>query len=200
MDTGAQAGSYGRGAVYVFEYIASDWIATSTPAALDCCQWRPVRQRSQPFRQSCPGRCTAGRCRRSAARSCSHGRPNCGRNRRIWRLRVVWLATASAGRWRSTAISCWSVRLLRWPVAEASTRYVFNGASWLAAAGPGLARPQPGGLVGWSVAAQAQRWLVGVPGYSGAPSHVGAAYWRDAADAIFIDGFDDPVPPPASPN
>jgi hypothetical protein len=73
-----------------------------------------------------------------------------------------------------------------------ATRFVLSGSNWLATAVPALARTIPGGLAGWSVAAQAQRWLIGVPGYSGAPSHVGAAYWRDAGDAIFSEGFDDP--------
>jgi hypothetical protein len=71
-------------------------------------------------------------------------------------------------------------------------RFILSGGGWQATPGPALARTIPGGLVGWSVAAQAQRWLIGVPGYSGAPSHVGAAYWRDAGDAIFSDDFDDP--------
>ena len=72
-----------------------------------------------------------------------------------------------------------------------NTRYALTGGTWNPAALPTLARPAPGGLVGWSVAIQGQRWLTGTPGYSGAPSHVGAAYWQDASDAIFSDSFDD---------
>jgi len=72
-----------------------------------------------------------------------------------------------------------------------STRFVLTGGTWNPVALPSLARPAPGGLVGWSIAAEGQRWLVGTPGYSGAPSHVGAAYWRAASDAIFNDSFDD---------
>lgn len=48
----------------------------------------------------------------------------------------------------------------------------------------------PGGLAGWSVHIRGERQMVGVPGYSGASSHVGAAWLRDDFDGIFNDGFE----------
>jgi hypothetical protein len=65
------------------------------------------------------------------------------------------------------------------------------GGIWNVSTDPALSRTLPGGLVGWSVAAKGQSWMAGVPGYSGAPSHVGAAFWRDGADGLFNGGFDD---------
>lgn len=72
-----------------------------------------------------------------------------------------------------------------------STQFLRSGSVWSASTDPSFSRTLPGGLVGWSVAAGNQSWIVGMPGYSGAPSHVGAALWRDASDGLFNDGFDD---------
>ncbi|MGB0134997.1 hypothetical protein [Dokdonella sp.] len=71
-----------------------------------------------------------------------------------------------------------------------STLFTRPAGSWVASTDPALSRASPGGLVGWSVATRGQSWLVGIPGYSGAPSHVGAALWRDSSDGLFNDGFE----------
>ncbi|MBX3698199.1 MAG: FG-GAP repeat protein [Dokdonella sp.] len=186
----AVAGSYGRGAVYVFENIAADWTQQA---------------RLQPLT-------AANGDLFGSAVSLSGDRALVGAPLADAGAGGAFVFTRSAQLWTQQAHLAapgglagdrfgWSVSLdgdqllVGAPFALAGcggvTRFVFNGASWLAAAGPGLAQTTPGGLVGWSVGAQTQRWLVGVPGYSGAPSHVGAAYWRDSADAIFIDGYDD---------
>lgn len=72
-----------------------------------------------------------------------------------------------------------------------STQFTRSAGIWTLGTDPALSRTLPGGLVGWSVGAKGQSWLIGMPGYSGAPSHVGAALWHDGADGIFNDGFDD---------
>jgi hypothetical protein len=72
-----------------------------------------------------------------------------------------------------------------------STLYVRSAGTWNVSTNPAFSRVSPGGLVGWSVAAKNQALMVGMPGYSGAPSHVGALLWRDGADGIFNDGFDE---------
>lgn len=69
------------------------------------------------------------------------------------------------------------------------SEFVRNGNSW-SWVDSRLNAPTLGGLAGWSVALSATRSLVGLPGFDGAPSHQGAAYWRDSADAVFAGGFE----------
>lgn len=188
--TSAQAGSYGRGAVYVFEFVISDWTQQARLLPLTAAN-------GDLFGSAVSLSGNRAVIGAPLADAGVGGAFVFGRSGQLWTQQAHLAAPGGLAGDRFG----WSVALdgdqllVGAPFALAgcggATRYVFNGASWLAAAGPALAQTTPGGLVGWSVAAQTQRWLVGVPGYSGAPSHVGAAYWRDSADAIFIEGFDD---------
>lgn len=61
---------------------------------------------------------------------------------------------------------------------------------WLEAPGAGVANPVFGQLIGWSVASDSQRYVLGSPGYAGASDHRGAAYWFDPIEQLLGDGFD----------
>lgn len=59
-----------------------------------------------------------------------------------------------------------------------------------------VARPQFGELTGWSVAASGERWLVGAPGrVVSALGHYGGAYRFDPDLRLFADGFETPPDP-----
>jgi hypothetical protein len=65
-----------------------------------------------------------------------------------------------------------------------------NGASWVETAGATIVTPNFGNLAGWSVATDGSRFVVGAPGYAGAPDHRGAAFWFDPIEQVFADGLD----------
>jgi hypothetical protein len=187
----AQVGAYGRGAVYVYEYTMPNWLQQASlqpQAAVNGDQFGNAVSLSG-------NRALIGAPLADAGVGSAFVFDRSGQ---LWKQSARLPATNGVAGDRFG----WSVALdgdqllIGAPFAlggcGGATRFVLNGGSWLATPGPALARTIPGGLVGWSVSAQAQRWLIGVPGYSGAPSHAGAAYWRDAGDAIFSDGFDDP--------
>ncbi|MGE4072623.1 MAG: FG-GAP repeat protein [Lysobacterales bacterium] len=62
--------------------------------------------------------------------------------------------------------------------------------TWLETPGAGVANPVFGQLIGWSVASDSQRFVLGSPGYAGASDHRGAAYWFDPVEQLLGDGFD----------
>lgn len=72
----------------------------------------------------------------------------------------------------------------------AATVFRRVGGNWIEAPGAGVANPRFGQLIGWSVASDSQRFLLGSPGYSGANDHRGAAYWFDPVEQVLGDGFD----------
>lgn len=72
----------------------------------------------------------------------------------------------------------------------ASTRYVFAAGNWTASAETLVSDHVPGGLNGWSVSLLGPRRVIGVPGFSSAASHRGAAWLRDVGDGIFADGYE----------
>ena len=72
----------------------------------------------------------------------------------------------------------------------ASTRYVFAAGNWTASAETLVSDYVVGGLNGWSVSLLGPRRLIGVPGFSSAASHRGAAWLRDVGDGIFADGYE----------
>ncbi len=61
-----------------------------------------------------------------------------------------------------------------------------NG-SWLETAGAVVPQSNYGQLLGWSVASDGQRWVVGAPG---ADDHRGAAWWFDPVEQILSTGFE----------
>lgn len=72
----------------------------------------------------------------------------------------------------------------------AATAFRRIGGIWTESPGAGVANPAFGQLIGWSVASDSQRFLLGSPGYSGANDHRGAAYWFDPVEQVLGDGFD----------
>lgn len=194
----AQAGAYGQGAAYVFEYVAPGWLQQTRLLP-------PLATNGQLFGHA------LGLVGNRALIGAPLADARIGsafvfeRNGSIWTQQAQLAAPNGLPGDRFG----WSVALdadqllVGAPFSLASCggshRFVLNGGNWTLV--PATAsKPVPGGLAGWSVAIQAQRTLVGVPGYSGAPSHVGAADWRDAGDGLFNDGFEDPgvavcVPP-----
>lgn len=70
--------------------------------------------------------------------------------------------------------------------------HVFRNAAgtWTESAGASISAPLLGDLAGWVVAARDGRWVVGTPGHTGPWEHYGAAYYFDAIDTVFGDGFD----------
>jgi hypothetical protein len=61
---------------------------------------------------------------------------------------------------------------------------------WAQTANATIGSSVRGDLAGWSVAADQGRWVVAAPGHDGPLRHVGVAYWFDAVDRVFADGFD----------
>jgi hypothetical protein len=195
----AQAGAYSQGAAYVFQYISPNWLQQTQLLP-------PLATNGQLF---------------GHALSLVGNRALIGAPLADARIGGAFVFERSGSLWTQQAQLAapnglpgdrfgWSVALdgdqllVGAPYSLASCggshRFVSSGGSWVLMPAAGASKPILGGLAGWSVAIQAQRTLIGVPGYSGAPSHVGAADWRDASDGIFNDGFEDPgiaacVPP-----
>lgn len=71
-----------------------------------------------------------------------------------------------------------------------SYRFVHSGSTWSEAAGSSVGTSVDGNLAGWAVAADQGRWVVAAPGNNGPLQHIGVAYWFDAVDSVFGDGFD----------
>lgn len=187
----AQPGAYGQGAAYVFQYLAPDWFQQTRLLP-------PLATNGQLF----------GHALGLAGNRAVVGAPLADA-----RIGAAFVFERSGSSWTQLAQLAaanglpgdrfgWSVALdgdqllVGAPYSRASCggshHFALNGGTWVLMPAAAASRPTLGGLAGWSVAIQAQRTLIGVPGYSGAPSHVGAAYWRDAVDGLFNDGFEDP--------
>ncbi|MGN6518241.1 MAG: FG-GAP repeat protein [Dokdonella sp.] len=65
-----------------------------------------------------------------------------------------------------------------------------SAASWFATTDADVAAALPETLAGWSVAIDGSRLAAAAPGYAAGDDHSGAVYYFDAADAVFADGFE----------
>jgi hypothetical protein len=80
------------------------------------------------------------------------------------------------------------------PYTEAScgAGYLFRPlvGNWVEVPGATVGDRAFGHLLGWSVANDGQRWLLGAPGFGGAAEHRGAAYWFDPIEQVLGTGFE----------
>lgn len=65
-----------------------------------------------------------------------------------------------------------------------------SAASWFATTDADLAAPLPETLAGWSVAIDGARLATAAPGYAAGDDHSGAVYRFDSTDVLFSDGFE----------
>jgi hypothetical protein len=65
-----------------------------------------------------------------------------------------------------------------------------SAASWFATTDADIAAPLPETLAGWSVAIDGARLAAAAPGYAAGDDHSGAVYHFDVVDVVFADGFE----------
>jgi len=189
MKAGAAAGSFARGAAYVFTAIGSSWSQQAKLLAADAAD-------GDLFGQSVAVEGDRALVGAPAAAS---------------RIGAAYVFSRSASAWTQdaelTAVGSTSGDMLGWSVALSGTHaivgapyalttcgigHVFQDFAgvWAETGGAAIAAPVVGDLAGWAVAAADGRWTIAAPGHAGPLLHAGVAYYFDAAETIFADGFD----------
>lgn len=189
MKAGAAAGSFARGAAYVFTASGSSWSQQAKLLAADAAD-------GDVFGQSV---------------AIDGDRALVGAPAAASRAGAAYVFSRSASTWTQdaelAAAGGTSGDMLGWSVALSGTQaivgapyasstcgvgHVFqdSAGAWGETGGAAIAAPVIGDLAGWAVTAADGRWTIAAPGHAGPLLHAGVAYYFDAAETIFADGFD----------
>ncbi|HEY0229709.1 MAG TPA: FG-GAP repeat protein [Dokdonella sp.] len=189
MKAAVDASSFARGAAYVFSANGTSWTQQSKLLAGDAAD-------GDLFGQSV---------------AVEGDRALVGAPAAAGRLGAAYVFARSGSAWAQeselAAAGSASGDMLGWSVALSGTQaivgapyalstcgisHVFQNFAgvWSETGGAAVSAPVIGDLAGWSVVAAAGRWTVAAPGHAGPLLHDGVAYYFDAAETIFADGFD----------
>jgi hypothetical protein len=187
----AAAGSYARGAAYVFVSSAGAWSQQQRLVASDAADGDLFG-----YAVDVAGdRAVVGAPYASASKGNAYV---FSRNAATWTQQHELSATAGVGGDNFG----WSVALgdsvlVGAPfVGQATgtpcgTTYAFDASSLGETSASLVATPVADALTGWSIAASGPRWVVSAPGYlAGSIVQAGAAYWFDPGPVIFGSGFE----------
>ncbi len=197
MRSPATTGAFGQGAAYVFVRNGSAWDAQATLVPTSISNGALFGQAVDVLGD----RAAIGAPRAAA---------NVGRVHVFDRMGSTWtenasltIANATVGAEVGRALALGSdVLMVGAPFAgnqDASCglaqAFRFNGASWAVQPGATRVASDPRALVGWSVTASSQRWLLAAPGRPTQNlARAGAAYWFDTVGGVFADQYEDVGP------
>jgi len=189
MKAGVAAGSFARGAAYVFSASGSGWSQQAKLVLLDAAD-------GDLFGQSVAidgDRALVGAPAAAARVGAAYVFERSGS---AWTQASELAAAGSAG----GDMLGWSVALsgaraivgAPYALGTCGISHLFENGSgvWRETSAAAISAPVVGDLAGWSVAAAAGRWTIAAPGHAGPLLHDGVAYYFDRSETVFADGFD----------